>query len=84
MVLGPKTDPSFGGYRFVIFYGMASPAPPDAKNLSRLHLHEIGEKIDKRLSQQDLKIDDTTLAHLKEIRFRIDRVLSANLNANEP
>ena len=30
------------------------------------------------------KIDDTTLAHLKEIRFRIDKVLKANLNANEP
>ena len=84
MVLGPKNDPFFGGYRFIIFFGRQSPAPPDAKNLARLHLDEIGQKIDKLLGQQDSKIDDTTLAHLKEIRFRIDKVLKANLNANEP
>ncbi len=59
-------------------------APTDAKNLARLHLDEIGQKIDKLLAPQDLKVDDTTLAHLKELRFRIDRVLKANLNANEP
>ena len=63
--------------------GRPSP-PPDAKNLARLHLDEIGQKIDKLLQRKDLKIDDTTLAHLKEIRFRIDKVLKANLNANEP
>jgi hypothetical protein len=54
------------------------------ENLARLHLDEIGQKIDKLLGQKDLPIDDTTLAHLKEIRFRIERVLKANLNANEP
>ena len=84
MVLGPKNDQTLGGYRYVIFYGMAAQPPPDAKNLARLHLSEIGEKIDKLLGRQELKIDDTTLAHLKEIRFRIDKVLKANLNANEP
>ena len=31
-----------------------------------------------------MKVDDTTLAHLKEIHFRIDKVLKANLSANEP
>jgi hypothetical protein len=84
MVLGPKRDPFFGGYRFIIFYGLESSAPPDAKNLARLHLEETGEQIDKLLGRKDLKIDDTTLAHLKELRFRIDKVLKANLNANEP
>jgi hypothetical protein len=84
MVLGPRRDPYFGGYRFIIFYGLESSPPPDAKNLARLHLEETGQKIDKLLDQKDLKIDDTTLAHLKEIRFRIDKVLKANLNANEP
>ena len=43
-------------------------APPDAKNLARLHLDEIGQKIDKLIGQKDTKIDDTSLAHLKEIR----------------
>jgi hypothetical protein len=59
-------------------------APPDAKNLARLHLEEIGQKIDKLIYQRDIKIDDTSRAHLKEIRHRIDKVLKANLNANEP
>ena len=35
-------------------------------------------------ASKDLKIDDTTRAHLKEIRLRIDKVLEANLDANEP
>ncbi len=84
MVLGPKIDPSLGGYRFIVILGNSSSIPPDAKNLARLHLAEIGQKIDKLLEQKNRKIDDTTLAHLKEIRFRIDNVLKAGLNANEP
>jgi hypothetical protein len=84
MVLGPKYDPSLGGYRFVVILGNSSSIPPDAKNLARLHLTEIGQKIDKLLEQKNRKIDDTSLAHLKEIRFRIDNVLKAGLNANEP
>ena len=86
MVLGPKNEPYFGyGARYIVLLGdgMGS-APPDAKNLARLHLDEIGQKIDKVLGQKDVKIDDTSLAHLKEIRYRIDKVLKANLNANEP
>ena len=85
MVLGPKNDSFYGSsYRYIVFFGDQGSAPPDAKNLARLHLEEIGQKIDKLLGQKDVKIDDTTLAHLKEIRFRIDRVVKANLNANEP
>jgi hypothetical protein len=86
MVLGPKSDPFSGGsYRYVIILGSsAGSAPPDAKNLARLHLDQIGQKIDAVTSAKDTKIDDTTLAHLKELRFRIDRVLKAGLNANEP
>ena len=85
MVLGPKNDNLYGqSYRYIVFYGDAGSAPPDAKNLARLHLEEIGQKIDKVTGQKDLKVDDTSLAHLKEIRHRIDRVLKANLNANEP
>jgi hypothetical protein len=85
MVLGPKNEPYYGlSYRYIIFLGDSGSAPPDAKNLARLHLEEIGQKIDKILGQKDVKLDDTTLAHLKEIRQRIDKVLKANLNANEP
>ncbi len=84
MVLGPKNDNSYGNYGYIIFYGMSSPAPADAKNLARLHLEEIGQKIDKVILAPDAKVNDTTLAHLKEIRFRIDKVLKANLSVNEP
>jgi Met-zincin/Domain of unknown function (DUF5117) len=84
IVLGPKSDRSYGGYSFIVVLGGSSSYPPDAKNLARLHLDEIGQKIDKLLEQKSRKIDDTTLAHLKEIRFRIDKVLKAGLNANEP
>jgi hypothetical protein len=84
MVLGPRRDRDFDGYRFAIVLGGSSSVPPDAKNLARLHLDEIGQKIGKLLEQKDRKIDDITLAHLKEIQFRIERVLKAGLNANEP
>jgi Met-zincin len=84
MVLGPKNDSSIRSFGFVLLFGTGSTPPADARNLARLHLDEIGQQIDKLLGQQGVKVDDTTLAHLKEIRFRIDRVLKANLNANEP
>jgi hypothetical protein len=85
MVLGPRGGgSSTGGFAFVILFGSRATPPADAKNLARLHLEEIGGQIDKLLGQQGRKIDDTTLAHLKEIHFRIDKVLKANLSANEP
>jgi len=36
------------------------------------------------VARKNLKIDDTSLAHLKEIQFRIGKVLNASLNVNEP
>jgi hypothetical protein len=84
MVLGPKNDYSFSGYGYIMFYGGQSTPPPDAKNLARLHLDEIGRKIDALVNNRDLKVDDTSLAHLKEIQFRIGKVLNANLSVNEP
>ena len=36
------------------------------------------------LEPRGFSIDDTSLAHLKENRNRIEKVLKANLNANEP
>ncbi|MGP0062333.1 MAG: zinc-dependent metalloprotease [Isosphaeraceae bacterium] len=84
MVLGPKNNSSIGGLGYIIFLGGQSTPPSDAKNLARLHLDEVGKKIDTLVNRKDLKIDDTTLAHLKEIQFRIAKVLNANLNVNEP
>jgi hypothetical protein len=84
MVLGSRSNASSSGYGFVIFFGTRATPPADAKNLARLHLEEIGQQIDQLVGRSGVKIDDTTLAHLKEIHFRIDKVLKANLSANEP
>jgi hypothetical protein len=84
LVLGPRNDSRTSSYSFVIFFGTRTAPPADAKNLARLHLEEIGQEIGKLVGQPGVKIDDTTLAHLKEIHFRIDKVLKANLNVNEP
>ena len=85
MVLGPRNDPySYLRSAYIVYYGRSQAAPPDAKNLARLHLEEIGQKIDRLTSTKDIKIDDTALAHLRELKHRIERVLKANLNANEP
>ena len=54
MVLGPKNDYLYGlSYRYIVFFGDQGSAPPDAKNLARLHLEEIGQKIDKLTGQKD-------------------------------
>ena len=84
VVLGSPNGGSASPYGFVVFYGMPSSPPADARNLARLHLEEIGQQIDKFLGQAGLKIDETSRAHLKEIRFRINNVHVARLNANEP
>ena len=85
MVLGPQEQRLVhADYGFVLSYGGQSSPPPDAKNLARLHLDEIGRKIESLLGRREIKIDDTTLAHLKEIQFRITKVLNANLSVNEP
>ncbi|WP_197490961.1 zinc-dependent metalloprotease [Planctomyces sp. SH-PL62] len=85
MVLGPKNDNNFGAlYGYVVMLGGSSSTPPDAKNLARLHLEEIGRKIDEAVARDQGKIDDTSLAHLTEMRHRIDQILKANLYANEP
>ena len=83
MVLGPKNDNFYGlSYRYIVFYGDQGRHP--RRQEPGDFLEEIGQKIDKVTGQKDVKIDDTSLAHLKEIQHRIDRVLKANLNANEP
>src|SRR5262249_48238639 len=84
MVLGPRYDRDLSAYRFTVVLGGSSSVPPDAKNLARLHLTEIGEKISKLVGQKDCKVDDTTLAHLKDIQIRVERVLKAGLYTNEP
>ena len=85
MVLGES--PNAFGDRFAyiaIRRGGEDEVPADARSLARLHLGEIGDRIDKALDRKDVKIDDTTRAHLKECRQRITKVLEAGLEVREP
>jgi hypothetical protein len=83
MVLGNRRSPYEDLYGFIFFYG--SPEPPaDARSLARLHMEELNDRIGKVLDQGNGQIDDTTRAHLKECRTRIQRVLNASLDLNEP
>jgi hypothetical protein len=84
IVLGSRRSPLEDLYGYVVFVGGASSVPADAKSLARLHLSNIGTRIDKKLAMPDVKIDDTTRAHLAECRQRISKVLESSYNANEP
>ena len=79
---GQHVRPGLPLYRLLRQHGVSG--APDARTWHDSTSDELGQKIDKVVGQKDAKIDDTSLAHLKEIRHRVDRVLKANLNANEP
>ena len=83
MVLGNKRSPYDDMFGYVFFFG-SSAVPADARSLARMHLQEIGERIDKSVPKRDAKVDDTTRAHLLECRTRINKVLDATLDVNEP
>jgi hypothetical protein len=81
LVLGEGGGGSFGG--FVIFFRRAS-APPDARSLARMHLREIGRRIDAVLTDKQVQVDDTCRAHLEECQERIAKVLGASMQVSEP
>jgi hypothetical protein len=83
MVLGNRRSPYDDLFGFIVFFGGAS-LPADARSLARMHIKEISDRIDKTLDQKDLTLDDTTRAHLQECRHRIQKVLDAGLDVNEP
>ncbi|HET6573704.1 MAG TPA: zinc-dependent metalloprotease [Fimbriiglobus sp.] len=78
MVVGPRSDPYLSYY---IVSGGSRSVPADAKSLARLHLKEIGKRVDAAL---DGEKDDTVRAHLEETKERIAKVLAASVTANEP
>ena len=69
---------------FIVFLGNSSSIPRMPRTWRGCTSMRSARRSTNSSSQKDRKIDDTTLAHLKEIRFRIDNVLKAGLNANEP
>jgi len=58
--------------------------PPDARSLARMHLRDIGKRVDKLLADKDMALDDTTRAHLEECQERITKALGASMQASEP
>jgi hypothetical protein len=83
MVLGQRRSAYDDLYGYVLFSGN-SRVPSDARSLARLHLKEIGDRIDGTLKRKSVTQDDTTRAHLEECTHRIKKALDAGLDANEP
>lgn len=84
MVLGKRRGPYDDRFGYIVFFDGAAAPPADARSLARMHLREISDRIDKAVLDEGLTIDDTTRAHLQECRHRIQKVLDAGLDANEP
>ena len=58
--------------------------PPDARSLARMHLRDIGKRIDQALGDKKASMDDTTRAYLEEGKEQIAKVLGASLQAYSP
>ncbi len=85
LVLGQRSAGGFGGHGgAVVFVGDGgAEAPPDARSLARLHLQEIGKRVQTALNDKRDASDETMVAHLEECRERIAKVLSASVQVND-
>ncbi len=82
LVLGEGKDSmDLGGF---VFFFRRPPAPPDARSLARMHLRDIGRRIDAVLADMQVQVDDTCRAHLEECQERIAKVLGASMQVSEP
>ena len=52
--------------------GRVAAVPADARSLARLHLKDVGKRVDAALGEKD----DTVRAHLEETKERIAKVLA--------
>jgi hypothetical protein len=84
LVLGEGNGGARGFGGLLIVLGGGGGVPPDARSLARLHLREIGRRIDKALGEKELALDDTSRAHLEECQERIAKVLGASMQVQEP
>jgi hypothetical protein len=81
MVAEPRRE-SYYDFIFSSYYGSAT-LPSDAKSLARLHLRQIKDAIAATLKSPS-GLDDTTRAHYEESLERINRVMTASLQAGNP
>jgi hypothetical protein len=84
MVLGESRRGGSFEDLFIIIGGGRTGLPPDARSLARLHLRELGKRVEVVLNDKQTALDDTTRAHLEECQERITKVLSASVQVNEP
>jgi hypothetical protein len=82
LVLGQKATGGGGGL-VVFFTDGGGATPPDARSLARMHLREIGKRIESTLNDKQASVDETTRAHLEESRECIAKVLNASVQAHE-
>jgi hypothetical protein len=54
-------------------------APPDARSLARMHLRDLGNRIELALNKKETTLDDTVRAHLEESKEQIAKVLAAGI-----
>jgi hypothetical protein len=80
LVLGHKTNDN--EFLMIYFGDAGASAPPDARSLARLHLHEIRKRIQQMLADKAM-VDETARAHLWECDERIAKVLSASMQIND-
>ena len=84
IVIGQRRNPFYEMYSFALFFGNSYRYPADARSLARMHLQELGEKLEGVLELEDLKVDDSSRAHLLEVKEQISKVLNAEMEATGP
>ncbi len=84
MIVGSGRSPMMGLAVYVTFSSSGGSYPADAKSLARMHLHEIADKVEYALEVEGVTMDDLTRSHLMDTAARIETILDADLQANDP
>jgi len=84
MVIGQQQNPFYAMYSYALFSGNSYRYPADARSLARMHLGELEKKVAAVLDQEGLNIEDSSRAHLLEVREQIKKVMNAGLDAASP
>jgi len=79
LVVGKKSP--FEDYFYFVYYFGDRTVPPDARSLARLHLRELGKRVEVALKEN--KLDDARRAHLEECQERIAKALGASMQVND-
>jgi hypothetical protein len=82
---GPRSRVGSGGSPVYVFlYGSSQGYPEDARNLARMHLRELMNKIASSQSRARRTMDDVTRAHLAECGTQAAKVLEAGYDLSAP